>query len=124
VSDERMLGSGEFVEKLLGETERRPLEPRRVRPEERERFLSRLASKILREFGLREGELISGSRRREVVAARYALGCAAVSAGVPAAAVGRFANVRMQSVLRGVERGKELLKNRGLDIDRLLKQCE
>lgn len=123
-SDERVLGSSEFVKRVKDEVDERVAEHRRIRPEDREGFLGRLAVRIAMEFGLPAEELLGGSRRREVVAGRYALGTVAVTAGIPAAVVARTANVRIQSVLRGIKRGRELLSEKNVEIAELVQQCE
>ena len=52
--------------------------------------------------------LVSGSRRREVVAARSLLCVTAVKEyGITLAEVARALNVSKQSVLRGVEKARE-----------------
>jgi putative transposase len=66
-SDERILGSGEFVERVIAETERQERETLRLRRKVPE--LSALLKEVARREGLDEEELKKVRRRREVSAA-------------------------------------------------------
>jgi hypothetical protein len=66
-SDERILGNGEFVERVIAETERRERETLRLRRKVPE--LSALLSEVARREGLDEEELKKVRRRRGVSAA-------------------------------------------------------
>lgn len=67
VSDERILGNGEFVERVIAETERQERETLRLRRKVPE--LSALLKEVARREGLEEEELKKVRRRREVSAA-------------------------------------------------------
>ena len=66
-SDERILGNGEFVERVIAETERQERETLRLRRKVPE--LSALLKEVARREGLDEEELKKVRRRREVSAA-------------------------------------------------------
>jgi putative transposase len=66
-SDERILGNGEFVERVIAETERQERETLRLRRKVPE--LSSLLKEVVRREGLDEEELKKVRRRREVSAA-------------------------------------------------------
>jgi hypothetical protein len=65
-SDERILGSSEFVERVWAETERQGLEKTRSNGGDVNDLIARAAA----QFGLTPAELCGGTRRRPVVAAR------------------------------------------------------
>jgi putative transposase len=77
VSDQRVLGDAEFVERVLSEMDEVSKENLRVRAR-RGRDLSSLAKRVCKVNGVSVGELRSGSRRREIVDARQILSSLAV----------------------------------------------
>ena len=94
-------------------------------PEEREKFLERLQAQIGQIFAVTPVELQGGSRRRVAVAARAALGWVAVRVcGVPTNDVARVSGVSQVSILRLHERGREELEKRGVDVERLVRNCK
>jgi REP element-mobilizing transposase RayT len=127
-SDERILGSSEFVLGIEEEQEKgRGEGPGRIRvaPEDREKFLERLQSRIGRIFKVAPAELRGGSRRRVAVVARAALGWVAVRVcGLPTSDVARASGVSPVSILRSQERGREALDKRGVDAERLARKCK
>jgi REP element-mobilizing transposase RayT len=117
VSDERVLGSSEFVAGLL-RAAGRPRRPHAV-------HLAQLLARVARAWGLTPAELTGGGRRRAVQEARAAASYLAVSGvGLPAAPVARTLGVSLQSVLRGVERGASLLEARGVNAKALVSKRE
>jgi hypothetical protein len=126
-SDERILGSSEFVLGIEEEQEKGRGSPGRIRvaPEDREKFLERLQSRVGRIFKVAPVELRGGSRRRVAVVARAALGWVAVRVcGLPTSDVARVSGVSPVSILRLQERGREALDQRGVDAERLARKCK
>ena len=105
-SDERILGDGEFVERVLGEWDevgRATLRLPGVR-----RSLSLLAQQVGENWGVTIEELRSGSRRQVVLKAREELSQIAVQGlGYSGAEVARFIGVSGSCVTRIVA-GKKL----------------
>ena len=101
-SDERILGSGEFIERLIAEAEQREKETLRLKA--RVPDLQELAERISKMQGIERDELIMGSRKREVLKARkifcqvvvkkvrYSGAEAARFLGISTSAVNRLAN--------------------------------
>ena len=75
-SDQRILGDGDFVEGVLSESEGLTKENLRLTSERMD--LSTLAQKVSKVHDISQGELRSGSRRRQVVEARQVLSCLAL----------------------------------------------
>jgi len=97
--DDRILGSGEFVEGLLSEADARERETLRLRG--RVRDLESFAHRIGKGEGIREEELRSGVRRGKVSRARRLFCQVAVGrVGYPAAQVARFLGVTTSAVVR------------------------
>jgi hypothetical protein len=116
--DERILGSGAFVERLRDEVGPPP------HPVGAARHLPALVARLAPAFGVTPAEITSGSRRRAVAHARAALSAVAVTGlGVPAAQVARALGVTPMAVLRGVARGPAYLRARGLEPDRLAREA-
>ena len=116
--DERVLGSGAFVEQLRdAETLPRP------RPAKALQALPRLIEQVAKAFGLPAAALTSGTRARPVVQARAAVSAVAVPLfGLPATRVAGALGITQMPVLRGIPRGRELLAARGLDPARLARE--
>lgn len=98
-SDERILGSGEFVQSLLDEANEREKETLRLRANLTD--LASLARQIVRDEGITEAELRSGSRKNKISKARRRF-CqlAVVKLGYPGAQVARFLGVTTSAVVR------------------------
>jgi putative transposase len=115
VSDERVLGSSEFVERLLHEADR----PRRPRPGN----LAGVIAQVAKTWGLTPAEVSGGGRRRLVWQARCGVSYLGVhKLGLPAAQVARALGVSLQSVLRGAERGEAILASRGVDLNSMARR--
>ena len=98
-SDERILGSGEFIEQLLADAASREKETLRLSRKIVD--LASLAKKIASGEGVTEEELRAGSRRRSVVRTRRVFCQVAVkSLGYSGAEVARFLGVTTSSVNR------------------------
>ena len=116
--DERVLGSGAFVEHLR-ETATLP----RPRPARALQALPRLIAEVAAAFGLPPAALTSGTRARPVVHARAAVSAVAVPLlGLPAPRVAAALGITQMPVLRGIPRGRDLLAARGLDPARLARE--
>jgi putative transposase len=98
-SDDRILGSSEFVDHLLLEADGREKETLRLSAKVQN--LGFLATRIVRGEGLTELELRSGSRQRNVSMVRRLFCKIAVGKlGYPAAHVARFLGVSTSAVVR------------------------
>jgi putative transposase len=98
-SDERILGSERFVERLLSEAEEREKETLRLSRKAPD--LPTVARGIVKEEGIEESELRSGMRERRVVKGRRIFCQLAVGKmGYPGAEVARFLGVTTSAVNR------------------------
>jgi len=110
VSDERILGSSDFVTRLFLEAEEKEKETLRLRKNIPD--LGLLGKRIAKGEGIREDDLRSGSRRREVIEARklfcqlvvrkmgYCGGDVARFLGVTTSAVNKAANSKEVAALQ------------------------
>jgi len=115
--DERVLGSGTFVEQILREVAPRPHPHLRGAAG---RCLPLLVERIARAFGVSAAEIIGGSRRRPASQARAAVSAVAIATlGFPASRVAAHLGVTLMAVLRGIPRGRAHLAARHLDLDRV-----
>ena len=118
-ADERILGSGAFVETVLRDAG--PSTSAWPRPRALA-VLPLLLKRCADLWGVGLVELQHGSRRRGVVQARAVVASLAVSQlGLPAARVARELAVTPAVIRRGVERGSALLTARQMDAERLLR---
>lgn len=100
--DERILGSGDFVEQIWNETKAD------VAPESAMPF-PELARKIARLFKVELTALLQGSRRKELIDARGALCFVATrKMGMNGAKVARALNISRSGVLVAARRGEEI----------------
>ena len=101
-SDQRILGSGEFVEELLLEAEKREKETLRL--SRRVRRLDELMREMVKGERIEEGRLRSGGRGKEVIRVRRM--------GYPGAEVARYLGVTTSAVnrLAASQESRELLK--------------
>lgn len=98
-SDERVLGSGAFIEELLAEVDEREKET--IRLSRKISDLALLAEDVAKEIGISLAVLRSGSRNRNVSKARKLLCQLAVKKmGYPGAEVARFLGVTTSAVNR------------------------
>lgn len=104
-SDQRILGDGEFVEQLLGEMDEAGRKNLRLSHEKMS--LDLLISRVCEVHGVRTGELLSGSRRHEIVEARRVMSWLSVKElGYSGAEVARYLGVTNSCVTRAVSSGK------------------
>ncbi len=114
--DERVLGRSDFVVRLLEDYEQRRDEVRRRPSPDTELTLGRLIGGVAERLGLEEAELVGGGKRRSVIVGRNVVSYVAVRIhGLTLTRVARALRVSKQSVLRGVERGEDLLKGLAWD---------
>jgi hypothetical protein len=101
-SDQRILGSGEFVEELLLEAEKREKETLRL--SRRVRGLDELMREMVKGERIEEGRLRSGGRGKEVIRVRRM--------GYPGAEVARYLGVTTSAVnrLAASQKSRELFK--------------
>jgi len=98
-SDERILGRGEFIRRVLSEAEEREKETLRL--SQKKPDLTTVARRVIEAEGIGESELRSGMRKREVVRVRRMFCQLAVrEMGYAGAEVARFLGVTTSSVNR------------------------
>ena len=110
-SDQRILGSGEFVEGLVLEAEKREKETLRL--SRRVRGLDELMRDMVKGEGIEEGGLRSGGRRKEVIRVRRIFCQLAVrEMGYAGAQVARYLGVTISAMnrLAASEESWDLLK--------------
>jgi putative transposase len=104
-SDQRILGDGDFVEQVLSESE--DLTKENLRFTSERMGLSKLAQTVSKAHDISQGELRSGSRRRQVVGARKVLSWLAVrELGYSGAEGARYLGVTNSCVIRLASAGK------------------
>lgn len=117
--DERILGSGPFVEQLLLEAERTTPLPARAAAW---RAFPDLVIRLAAAFGVNPQELRAGSRLRSVAQARAAVSAVAVRyLGLPASGVAAALGVTSMAIFRGIDRGLVALRARQIDPERFVK---
>jgi putative transposase len=98
-SDQRILGDGEFVQQLLGEMDE--MGSRNLRLPHEKMSLELLAARVCEVHEVRSGELLSGSRRREIIEARRIMSWLSVKElGYSGAEVARYLGVTNSCVTR------------------------
>jgi putative transposase len=119
--DERVLGSGPFVERLLKEAELRiPL----ASASKAWQALPLVVARIAESFGAAPAEVSRGVRRRPAAHARAAVASVAVKGlGLPASQLAAALGVTAMVVLRGVERGLTYLEDIKLDPIKVAKEA-
>jgi putative transposase len=97
-SDERVLGSSDFVESVKAQVGT-------VQPAKAKKNMDNLLRDVSKKTGLSIPELVSGSKQREVVLARGHISFVAMKKeGLALTDVARALNVSKQSILRGIAR--------------------
>jgi len=106
--DDRILGSGNFVESVLKQAETdMPMHTTSL--QERYAMLEKVADQVCAQAGLQLAELMGGGRRKEIVKTRQVICYVGVKkVGLPAAAIGRYLNISKMAASTGVQKGKEL----------------
>jgi putative transposase len=106
VSDQTVLGDGEFVETVLSEID--DLGRVNLRLARQRMDLSSFAKRLCKLHEVSIGELRSGSRRHEIVEARRVFSWLAVKElGYPGAEVARYLGVTTSCVTRAASSGEE-----------------
>lgn len=105
-SDERILGTGDFVQAILREVEERQLRQTKLR--RRGKGIADIIREECRKCGVNEQELVRGSRRRKVSQTRavIALRCRE-EIGISGAEIARHLGVNTTSINRAVERAEK-----------------
>jgi REP element-mobilizing transposase RayT len=104
ISDQRILGDGEFVQQMLGEMDE--MGSRNLRLPKERISLDSLAKRVCEVHGVRRGELLSGSRRHEIVEARQVMSRLSVKElGYSGAEVARYLGVTNSCVTRAAATG-------------------
>jgi hypothetical protein len=118
--DERVLGSGEFVEAVLAAQERRAMRPS-PHPARAARLIRRLVERVAVAWAVEPHAIASSTKERPVVAARAVVSYIAVRHGrLPLVRVARQLEVSPCTVMRGARIGKQVADRRGLPITDLL----
>ena len=96
-ADERILGSGDFVEKIVAEAEER--QGRLLTGTSASRKIEETIRLMCEEEGVRESELRGGSRRRQISRLRKRIACELIERyGIPMATVARETGVTTTAV--------------------------
>jgi hypothetical protein len=105
VSDQRILGDGEFVQAVISGLDE--LVKKNLRLSGQRINIDALAEKVCKKYNISSGEMRSGSRRHDVVIARGALSWIAVrELGYSGADVARYLGVTTSCVTRVVSAAK------------------
>ncbi len=101
--DERILGGGDFVSKVLKEAEDRQL--RQLRNRRAGRTIQMIIDEECRKAGIGPAELMGGSKRRKVSAARSVIAIRSRDQlGLSSAEIARHVGVNTSSITRAIER--------------------
>ncbi|MBI5234030.1 MAG: transposase [Deltaproteobacteria bacterium] len=108
-SDERILGAGDFVNKILEEAEAR--EARQLKLRRKGVGIAEIIADECRKSGISSDELSAGSRRSKVSQARELIALRGVKEfGFSAAEMARSLGVNTSSITRAIERAEAKLK--------------
>ncbi len=121
-ADERILGSGPFVESVRREVERASALIPRARAGA---ALGLLIERVATIWHVMQAEITGGSRRRPLPAARAAV-CALATThlGLPASAVARALGISLPSALVAGARGRAILQAREAEMQALLRSLK
>ncbi len=112
LSDERILGSGNFVTTVLEKSHQADLRKREKMP------LELLSRKVASHFKIKEEDLRSNVKRKSVTEAKSAFGYIAIKKmGYSGREIGRFLNMRSYSAIRRAQEGKKVIDKSGLAWD-------
>jgi putative transposase len=121
MSDERVLGSGEFVKQVIAAAEQRMLP--RVRPEVQEDVLKDLLGSLATRLGVEVREVFGLGRRQEVSRVRAVFSyLAVVKLGVPLTAVAHFLHVTVPAVKLALPRGSQRFNELGIEVEGLVEK--
>jgi putative transposase len=117
-ADERILGGSDFAERMLREA---PRAQRRGVQAPIAGALPRLIERVAQAYAMTPDEIVGGSKRRAVVAARSVVSALALrELGLPLVRVARTMNVSSQTVLAGIEKGAAAVQSQRLNTRALL----
>ena len=120
LSDERILGSSDFVRMILEEVEEKEIKTE-LPSTWPSGVIDTLSKTVAERLGLSRVEVIGGSRRRRVVEARAIISYVAIREyGTSLAAISRVLRVSKQSILRGLGKGEHVLKEKGWAVKELM----
>lgn len=103
--DERILGGGDFVNKILKEVEDREL--RQLKARRSGKNIQKIIEEECRKYGVSPIELESGSKRRKVSEARAVIGLRSrEELGLSAAEIARHVGVNTSGITRAIERAE------------------
>ena len=118
--DERILGSGCFVESVLKQAEPEMLTPSMTESDRAVRF-DQLITRVAAMANIDASLMTSGGRDRHLVRHRQILCFIAVKhLGMSLTAVGRSLNISKVAVLKSVAEGKVIVQEDGVDVKKLL----
>jgi chromosomal replication initiation ATPase DnaA len=119
--NKRVLGGSEFVQSVLKEIEGQK-DKTKPMGKVSEGALQRLMEAVASRLELSNAEVAGGSRRRHIVEARNLISHLAVRGyGMPLTKVAAVLKISKQSVLRGLEKGEQMLRDRGWEAADLIK---
>ena len=103
--DERILGGGDFVNKVLKEAEDRQL--RQIKNKRAGRTIQMIIDEECRKMGINAEELKGGSKRRKVSGARSLIALRSRDElGLSSAEIARHVGVNTSSIIRSIERAE------------------
>jgi hypothetical protein len=111
-SDERILGSSPFVISVTEELKKAQPAQKNI-----DNIWEPLIRRTAQMLSLMPAEITSGSRRMDVVRARFVMSYIATKLGLGLADVAGRLSISKQSVLRGIEKGPELLRQMGFSLE-------
>jgi putative transposase len=108
--DERILGSGSFVEAVLEKAVATARTDAATSPPKEEQ-LARLIAEVAKKLGLEEEELKAGGRRRDVVSGREVVAFfARTRLGMPATRIAAELGVSQPAIVKAAERGRRRIR--------------
>jgi REP element-mobilizing transposase RayT len=120
--DERILGSGEFVTKVLEQSGEEGLEMIASEDQRRAAY-EELARRVSAQLDVDVGELFSGSRRREVARARQIVSYVATrKLGVQTQTVARTMKVSSPAIVAAARKGPETMTGLGMTVEDFLSE--
>jgi putative transposase len=120
VADERVLGSGEFVEAVLAEHERVAL-ARSPQPAEAAQLIQRMTQRVAVAWAVEPAAIASRAKERPLAAARAVVSYLAVRhARLPLVLVARQLGVSPCTIMRGARVGQQVIDRRGVQVRDLL----
>ncbi|MCP4605096.1 MAG: transposase [Proteobacteria bacterium] len=117
--DERILGSGEFVETVLKRFEE-PAVHLAMQPQQKKAVFKSMLTNIAKKSGTTVNELTAGGRRRPVVRIRDMICYVATRhIGIPATELANELGISQPNIIRAARRGEGVFKDSGWKIEDL-----